>query len=129
MSLEAFPEELRNWPRPQWVSHNAAKELINPHTGRLASVSDPSTWGTPDQVFAAVCAGIGVGGGFVLTDDDPFAFIDLDVKPGEHPTEEQKAILAYLAPSYAEWSPSGRGLHIIDKGSVPSGRRRGNIEL
>jgi hypothetical protein len=31
--------------------------------------------------------------------------------------------------SYSELSPSGNGLHIIVKGKVPSGRRRGSIEM
>ena len=126
MQPENIPQELRSWP--QWVCHDADKRPINAHTGQPASVTDPNTWATFDQACAAQAAGKGVGIGFVLTDHDPFAFIDLDVKPGEQPTEEQNEIFNE-SKGYAELSPSGRGLHIIVKGEVLSGRRRGNVEV
>jgi hypothetical protein len=126
MNPPNIPQELKD--RPQWVSRDNAKAPRNPHTGFPASVTDPTTWGAYDQAIAAVEAGKGVGIGFVLTEGDPFAFIDLDVNPGEEPTEEQLWIYKTFE-SYSERSPSGRGLHIIVKGSVPSGRRRGNIEV
>lgn len=116
-AIENIPEELRSYP--QWVCHDAAKRPIDPHTGQLADVTDPTTWGSFDQARAAHDAGNGVGIGFVFTESDPFTGIDLDVPQGATPTAFQNEIYNRF-PSYTETSPSGRGLHIIVKGQVPA---------
>lgn len=126
MNPQNIPQELKDLP--QWVCRNEAKEPVNPHTGRLASSTDPTTWGTFEQVFALVTEGKVAGGGFVLTERDPYTLIDLDVKPGEEPTELQRAVLEQF-PGYAEISPSGRGLHIVVKGFVPKGRKTKQVEI
>lgn len=126
MQPQNIPEELKRLP--QWVCRNEAKQPINPHTGFPASVNDRATWGRFEQVQEIVAEGRVAGGGFVLTETDPYTFIDLDVKPGEEPTEEQLWVYKTFE-SYSERSPSGTGLHIILKGAVPSGRRRGKIEV
>jgi len=107
------PEEMRAYR--QWVCHDTAKRPINPHTGKLASVADPSTWGTYEEALAANC---GVGVGFVFTENDPFFGIDLDVAEGSKASTGQQKIYDAFD-SYSELSPSGRGLHIICKGTVP----------
>ena len=117
-SLQNIPDELRSYP--QWVCHDAAKRPINPHTGQLADVSDASTWATFDQARAAAEAGQAVGIGFVFTASDPFVGIDLDVPEGGNPSEGQQRIYEAFH-TYAEQSPSGRGLHIIAKGRVAEG--------
>ena len=80
-------------------------------TGHRASVIDAMHW--TDWYSASTIAaswGTGAGIGFVLTQDDEFTCIDLDVKDGT--TEEeleryQKIIEAF--DSYTERSTSGRG--------------------
>lgn len=118
MTPENIPNELR--ANNQWCCYDPAKRPINPHTGQLASVTDPATWGTFDQACAAVASGRGVGIGFVFTESDPFTGVDLDVPEGGEPTEVQRRIFEAF-PTYAEWSPSGRGIHIICRGKVPGG--------
>lgn len=117
-ALQNIPEELQSYP--QWVCHDAAKRPINPHTGQLADVSDASTWATFDQARAAAEVGQAVGIGFVFTAGDPFVGIDLDVPEGGNPSEGQQRIYDAFN-TYAEQSPSGRGLHIIAKGRVSEG--------
>ncbi len=117
-AFENIPEELRSYP--QWVCHDAAKRPINPHTGQLADVSDPTTWGSFDQARAIADAGRCAGVGFVFTDSDPFVGIDLDVSEGAGPSDGQQRIFGAFN-TYAEQSPSGRGLHIIAKGRVADG--------
>lgn len=117
MTPEHIPADLRAYS--QWVCHDAAKRPISPHTGTKASVADPATWGTFEQACDAVATGRGVGIGFVFTDDDPFTGIDLDVPEGGAPSGLQEEIYGTFR-SYAERSPSGRGLHIIIKGRVPA---------
>ncbi|MBN9889684.1 AAA family ATPase [Salipiger abyssi] len=117
-ALENIPQELRSYP--QWVCHDAAKRPINPHTGQLADVSDPTTWGSFDQARTIAEAGRCAGVGFVFTDSDPFVGIDLDVSEGSGPSDGQQRIFGAFN-TYAEHSPSARGLHIIAKGRVSDG--------
>ncbi|MFN3722273.1 MAG: DUF3987 domain-containing protein [Paracoccaceae bacterium] len=125
--FENIPEEMKPWA--QWViwryEVRNGKQTKVPYCARSnrgASVTDPSTWATFAEACAAYEAGMGDGIGFVLTEGDPFTFIDLDVKEGESPTPEQQSILD-RSRGYVELSPSGRGVHIIGKGQVPSGRK------
>ncbi|MBO9477894.1 AAA family ATPase [Shimia sp. R11_0] len=110
-----IPEELRSYP--QWVCHDAAKRPINPQSGHLADVGDPTTWAKYED---ATNSPHGVGIGFVFTEADPFVGIDLDVAEGGTPSEGQQRIYDAFD-TYAERSPSGRGLHIIAKGKVAEG--------
>ncbi len=116
-----IPEELRSYS--QWICHDVDKHPINPHTGRFADVSDPTTWGTFDQACAAHDAGRGAGIGFAFTKADPFLGIDLDVPEGGRPSDGQQRIYNAFE-TYAEQSPSERGLHIIAKGRAPEGSVR-----
>lgn len=127
------PSELTAYP--QWILW---REVIKPDgdrtklpysiTGNLASVTDPRTWTSYHNAVEAskrLCMGIG----FVLTVNDPFAFIDLD-DPGDNQEliARHKKILESFD-SYAEVSPSGKGIHIIVKGAVDKGRRRDKVEV
>lgn len=113
-------------PRP---GSKDTKVPYDPKTGQLASVTDPRTWGTYDDA----CRAFGYGGfsgiGFVLTDGDPFAFIDLDDTHGDGEAYARQHKIFSQFDSYSELSPSGRGLHIIVKGRLPHGRRRAYIEI
>lgn len=132
MALENIPHELRSFP--QWVcwrleptdGPKPAKVPYSPRVGKRASVIDPATWASFDEAIAAAPNYNGIG--FVLTDNDPYSFIDLDVSAGEQPSAEQQAIYNEFA-SYAELSPSGRGVHIVVRGKVPNGKRQGNVEI
>lgn len=132
MALENIPHELRSFP--QWVcwkleptdGPKPAKVPYSPRVGKRASVTDPATWASFDEAAAAASKYDGIG--FVLTDADPYSFIDLDVAEGEQPTAEQNWIYNEFD-SYAELSPSGRGVHIVVRGKVPNGKRQGNVEI
>jgi putative DNA primase/helicase len=125
--------ELATWRR--WVlwrreerAGKVTKIPITP-TGSPASTTRPATWSTFADVIAAYVAGIGDGIGFVFT-DTPFVGIDLDGvidSGGIQPWAQE--IVAKVA-SYTETSPSGRGLHVIARGSLPGrGRKRGPLEV
>ncbi|MCJ1959893.1 AAA family ATPase [Novosphingobium mangrovi (ex Hu et al. 2023)] len=128
MTYERIPQEMREFP--QWVcwkyeqrGSKPTKVPVNPATGRLASVTNSADWVSfEDACEFAKRDGID-GIGFVFTDVDPFTGIDLD---GDGETEKR---IAVEFPTYQEISPSGRGLHIIVRGDVTSGRRRGTIEI
>lgn len=134
-SLMNIPVEIRDYA--QWVvwryeDRDGTKPTKVPYdakTGRLASVTDAGTWATFDEVGYALQSGQWDGAGFVFSEQDPFAGIDLDDTEGDGAAliVQQKVFEAFT--SYAETSPSGKGLHILVKGHVPNGRRRGKIEL
>lgn len=123
----------------QWVvwryeqrDGNWTKPPYNARTGEPASTTDPQTWSDYDRALAVYQAGGWDGIGFVLTDQDPFAGIDLDhcVDPGTRGIDSWALSIVKRVNSYTELSPSGTGLHIIVAASLPSGRRRkGNIEM
>lgn len=125
-----IPEEMRK--RQQWaVADKEEKAPRNPVTLQYAKVDDSSTWGSFEQaVQAAEAKGWGVG--YILSPDDPFTIIDLDNKldspaSAEEITRQQKIIEAFS--SYTEKSVSGRGHHIVVRGMVPKGVRRGHVEV
>ena len=133
--LQNTPDYLKNLR--QWVlwrfedrgGPKPTKVPISPHTGRLASVTDSTTWNNFETVakilekdpYAAD------GAGFVLAPNDGLAFIDFDLYDGDgrpfpDSTREMQWKIAQSLDSYMELSPGG-GLHVIAKASVPTGRR------
>ena len=81
---------------------------------RKGSSTNPATWGTFDLAVALTTSKRGLG--WVLK--PPYIGIDLDDcidKRGEI-TPFAQTILNRFPDTYAEWSPSGKGVHIIVKG-------------
>lgn len=69
------------------------------------------------------------GIGFMFSEEDPYAGIDLDDTHGDQEAYARQLKIFKEFNSYSELSPSGNGLHIIIKGSIPHGRRRASIEI
>lgn len=131
MDVKAVPAALR--ARPQFVlwkievrDGKPTKVPYNPMTRGKARSNTPGTWGTYAlavetwQRYAGQFDGIG----FMFAADDPYVGIDLDncietdgtLKPWARP-------IVSLFDSYAERSPSGRGLHIFVEGTLPEESR------
>lgn len=137
-SFANCPTEMRLFA--QWVvwkyiersGDKPTKVLFSPKHGLSASVTNPQSWATYYEAVATFECGGYDGIGFVLTERDPYCFIDLDdtskySNAAELFDRQDRIYRAFR--SYAEVSPSGAGLHIITKGSVESGRRRAQIEI
>ncbi|UDF60322.1 putative primase/helicase [Pseudomonas phage Kopi] len=135
MDFNNIPHEMRIYS--QWVvwryedtdSKKPTKVPYSAKTGHLASVTDPNTWAGFDECVNAMSSGWYAGIGFVLTENDPYSFIDLDDTKGDQTALDRQIKIFNEFNSYAERSPSGSGLHIIVKGAIPSGRRRSFIEV
>lgn len=128
--LDRVPAALRS--ENQWVVWKAVKitkrdgtEKItkvpyDPKNGKKASTQRRSNWGSFDDACGALLDGDYQGLGFVFTADDPFIGIDLDNcfnEDGSLRADAETAINTVR--SFTERSPSGTGLHIICKGSLP----------
>jgi hypothetical protein len=131
--FDRIPQELKELP--QWVcwrleDHGGIKPTKVPYSvnsGAKASTTNPLTWVNYETAVAASSNFDGIG--FVLSENDPYAFIDLDDAEGNaQDFARQKAVFDAFN-SYAELSPGGKGLHIIVKGHVPAGRKRKHIEV
>jgi DNA adenine methylase len=128
--------------RRQWVvwryearpgKPKPGKPLYQPGNGHPARTDRPATWGTFAQASARYRHGGWHGLGFVFTADDPYCGVDLDacrvpltgeIAPWAWQIVEQLH-------SYTEVSPSGTGLHILVKATLPGhvGRKQGGIEV
>lgn len=119
--LAKVPRELKD--KAHWVV-GRAKVPFNPRTGGHAKANDPATWATFDEALAAraryeSCA-------FALTKDTEITGYDLDhCRDKDTGKAEPWAaqIIAYIN-SYTEVSPSGEGIRIFARGTLPPGDRK-----
>lgn len=132
----AIPQELRDldqwvgW-RGEWRVDASGKRKWTKiptiaGTDANASSTNPETWCSFEAALDAYEAGVGSGLGFVFTANDSFVGVDLD-----HARDKDTGMVAVWAQdiidnmdSYTEVSPSGTGVHIIVRGTLPNGRRR-----
>ncbi len=125
-SWESIPEDLRGIGKWAIAAPDKSPWTVR---GNRASINSPTSW--TDWYSAAVTAGSwGAGIGFILTEDDEFSCIDLDVKEGT--TQEDldrywRIVQAFG--SYTEKSTSGKGLHIWVRGKVGTGCKRDGVEV
>ena len=129
---ESVPEDLRIARR--WllwrIDQRNGKPTKVPYSvaGSKASTRESVTWTTFNEAAEALArsertySGLGfvLGGGFLGID------IDDCLTTGGEPNALGQHIVEAVG-SYAEISPSGRGLHILAKGSLPRGPRRTKV--
>jgi putative DNA primase/helicase len=127
-----IPEELKELT--QWVcwkyEWNGKKWTKPPYqpNGYKANKMNPDDYSDFSDVIAAYNKGGFSGVGFVLTANDPFVAIDIDhCLEGNVLTDEASDIIKALN-SYTEISPSGTGIRIFVKGTVPRNIKKG-IEI
>jgi len=102
------------------------KVPIDPQSGRPIDCHDPNNW-MPLAVAELIAQGFGAGygAGFVLTDHDPFWFIDIDncaLSDGLGWQPIVNEIYQYVTGAAIGVSQSGRGIHIIGSGTAPLNR-------
>ena len=138
-----IPIELRR--RPQWCyTYPGDPEPLRRKAPRkkgnaLASDTSPSDWMSFEQA-CAYAEQVGGDIGYVLTEDDEFSCIDLDVKDAKtHPTKpevwtKQEDFDRYWRicqtfDSYTEMSTSGKGLHVWVMANIGMGCKRDGVEV
>lgn len=124
MRMKEFPNELTSLNR--WVGvRNNSKVPIRciPHDGlndECASSTNPDTW----MSYKDACVGYGLSFidyfGFVFYEPDGLVGIDIDCGKDEDGFISDLALeIIEKCKSYTEQSRSGRGYHIILKGTLP----------
>ena len=134
---ENIPEELTE--RSQWVCwryeerDDDTTKVPYTVTGYRASSTNPDDWSSFGDVLAAYELGNYDGIGFVFSEDDPYAGIDLDKCRDPETGDVEpwaREILKRVCDGHVEISPSGTGIHIIVEATVrDGGMRRGPIEM
>jgi hypothetical protein len=107
------------------------KVPYSPLTNTKADSTNPETWASYPEAVKACKEGEYDGIGFVFTPGDDLCGIDLDhcidLETGE--IEGWAREIIEELDSYTEISPSGRGVHVLLRGSLPAGRnRKGRFE-
>jgi hypothetical protein len=119
--------------RQQWVCANKNKLPFQPN-GAPADVANADTWATYDECVAARSASLPYVG-FVFSKWDPYVGFDLDEPKTAVELANKNEIYARhkkifeSCATYAEFSPSGKGVHIIGRGSVPKGIHKDCVGL
>lgn len=115
------PQELAE--RKQWVCWGADKIPFQTN-GQPAKSSDPATWNTLEACQATNGQFLGIG--FVFSESDPLVGIDLDncIDPWTRSIDPWALEVIEACNSYAEFSPSGNGIHIFCRGELPGGKGR-----
>jgi len=118
-----IPQELKECPqwvcwRYEWNGKKWTKPPYHPK-GFKASKTNPEHYSDFGKVLAVYEKGGFDGIGFVLTAKDLFVAIDIDhCLNGSVLTDEAREIIETMD-SYTEISPSGSGIRIFVKGTIP----------
>ena len=138
--MTAALDELAGWHQwlywkqepPRAPGVKPVKMPYDPHTGKRASTTDSATWADFDTALSACQTFGGTGLGFVFAVDDPYCGVDLDgcIDTETGAVADWALTIVDALASYTELSPSGTGLHVIVRATLPAGgNRKGAIEL
>ena len=117
MSYKNIPAELRR--EKAWVNvWNNSKIPMQTTQRKAASSVHPETWGSFEDATANVEHGIYDGIGYVFNSDGLIG-IDLDAGFDDGFLSPLAADIISHCESYTEKSRSGRGVHILVRGSLP----------
>lgn len=122
-NFNEIPTELKNVP--QWVlwrkEERNGKPTKIPYqaNGEMAQANNRRTWSTFATAVKFYLEGDYDGIGFVFSRQDNYIGIDIDKCVVDGKTNTFATEIIDTLDSYTEFSPSGNGIHIIIKGSLP----------
>lgn len=140
VNTDAIPAELK--AIPQWVAWRGEETTktdgtlklnkipINPKSGKLASSTDPKTWGSFDQAVRMYERKKLGGIGFVLTRECGIIGGDIDGCRSAAGVDEKALGFLKRLNTYTEVSPSQTGVRFFAKGKLPAfGRKKDRFEM
>ncbi|RVU62867.1 DNA primase [Bacillus thuringiensis] len=122
-NFNEIPTELKNLP--QWVlwrkEERNGKPTKIPYqaNGEMAQANNRRTWSTFATAVKFYLEGDYDGIGFVFNRQDNYIGIDIDKCVVAGKTNTFATEIIDTVDSYTEFSPSGKGIHIIIKGNLP----------
>lgn len=131
-SIPADLKSLKQWVcfklEPNEKKGKPDKIPYNPRTGYRAKANDPGTWADYDAAINALNAGGYDGIGFEFAGG--IFGVDLDHVITQDGIDAAAQDIIETLDSYTEYSPSGTGVHILCKGTIPPGERKaGSAEM
>ncbi|ASN71416.1 phage/plasmid primase, P4 family [Bacillus toyonensis] len=135
-NFNQIPTELKN--TPHWILWRSevrnGKKTKVPYqiNGEMAQSNNKRSWSTFPTIIKFYEQGGYDGIGFMFSKDDPFVGIDIDHCIQEGALTDLAEDVIEILNSYTEYSPSGDGIHIIAKGTLPlkgPGTGRKNVDL
>ena len=141
MNERYYPESLKRcpvwalWRMEQDAKGRLTKVPYSPHYNGRAASNNPKTWGTFDQAQNKLRSRPDYYNGISLavSKDYNLIFIDIDhcVDNDGVLSEIANDIISKMGNQYIEFSQSGRGIHIITKGTIPKGfnNRQNGVEM
>jgi len=140
IQFNKIPAELKElnqwviWKAIQKKGQKKPAKIPYQINGQEAKTNTPNTWNSFTKTKNAFCNGNGKcynGVGFVFSENDPYVGIDFDNCIDEN-GNIFSTVLNWIKKfgSYAEYSQSGTGIHIICRGVKPGPRKQKNgIEI
>ncbi|AMR06489.1 phage/plasmid primase, P4 family [Bacillus thuringiensis] len=122
-NFNEIPAELK--ALPQWIlwkfeTRNGKQTKVPCQvTGEMAQANNRRTWSTFATAVKFYLEGDYDGIGFVFSRQDNYIGIDIDKCVTDGKTNAFATEIIDTLDSYTEFSPSGKGIHIIIKGSLP----------
>lgn len=124
-NFNEIPAELK--ALPQWIlwksETRSGKYTKVPYqvNGEMAQANNRRTWSTFATAVKFYLEGEYDGIGFVFSRQDNYIGIDIDKCVVDGKTNAFATEIIDTLDSYTEFSPSGKGIHIIVKGNLPQG--------
>lgn len=132
-ALGAYRQFCLYFTKPSAKNPNKADKFPCNYLGKVSDPHDPTIWLDAASAYHhAGALGGTFGVAFVLTEADPFFFIDIDscLTPKNTWSDLALGLMAAFPNCAVEVSGSGRGLHIIGTGRAPEhGCRRDDLGL
>ncbi|WP_263701482.1 phage/plasmid primase, P4 family [Bacillus thuringiensis] len=122
-NFNEIPAELK--ALPQWIlwkfetRNNKQTKVPYQVDGEMARANDRRTWSTFATAVKFYLEGDYDGIGFVFSRQDNYIGIDIDKCVVDGKTNAFATEIIDTLDSYTEFSPSGKGIHIIIKGNLP----------
>jgi putative DNA primase/helicase len=124
-NFNEIPAELK--ALPQWILWKSEKRNNKPTkvpyqaNGEMAQANNRRTWSTFATAVKFYLQGDYDGIGFVFSRQDNYIGVDIDKCVTDEKTNAFATEIIDTLDSYTEFSPSGKGIHIIVKGNLPQG--------